>query len=335
MKYMTIQVLTAIALGVAPQVSDTATFTLKTNVSVSEDHVYLGDVADCSGSSQLCEEIYGVEITPSPLPGRTSVITADRLRQVLAKEWPHADVFFNGSKAVKIVAQSQVLTADLIKQELEQLLLLRMSQQDRFRVSVGKVQLPLGLSLRPGEYRLEFQDLEDGSYESPEWVKKYLSGPRRIVVQVVRDLETATQQRLLTGFAVSVNFMLSERLPVLKQPMKVGRVVSEDDVEEQWIEIHQNALKFAASKSQIVGRRLSRSLSAMEPIPENALTVPEIVKRGKIVVLSMKGSGVDVSSKVEALESGSYGQIIDARYAATKKKIRVRIVGADHVEFVF
>ena len=66
--------------------------------------------------------------------------------------------------------------------------------------------------------------------------------------------------------------------------------------------------------------------------PEGVLTAALLVD-GDLVRLVMHRGALDVSGPVQALESGARGQVINALYLATRKKLRVRIRDQDTVEY--
>ncbi|WP_082735601.1 flagellar basal body P-ring formation chaperone FlgA [Polycladidibacter stylochi] len=65
--------------------------------------------------------------------------------------------------------------------------------------------------------------------------------------------------------------------------------------------------------SKLIGQEARRTLLPGQPIPFNALRKPILIKRGAAATLIFKENGLEIRAVVEALESGSVGDIIKAR----------------------
>lgn len=324
----------ALAMSVAPQVPESASFVVAPTVEVDQDRIYLGQVATCSGTARLCEEAYGIDLGAAPAPGKSLFLPIEKIKALLAKEWPGSNLRFEAAKPVKIVATGVVLDSGNVGDALRDRLSEGLAAADAFRVEVEKVQLASGLIVRPGDYRITFPELKDEALKTPDWVRKRLSGSQRLLgAYEYRD--AAEGEPPVATFTVHAHLLLSEKLPVVKRTMSRSETVRAEDLEWRWVSRAVSRGNAIVDMQGLVGRRLTRAVGALEPVPIGAVEIPEVVRRGQSVRLEMRGRGVDVSGRVEVLEGGAYGEIVDAVYPATKKKLRVRVVNSETVEYLF
>src|SRR5262245_29646073 len=132
------QIVTFLALAaaapVAPQVPEAASFVLAATYEAEGDRLYLGQVAACAGSPRLCEEAYGIDLGAAPAPGKTVTMPVDKVRQVLAKEWPAAQITLTAAKPLKVVAPGQSVSEELVAGALRDRLVDGLVVTDTFAV---------------------------------------------------------------------------------------------------------------------------------------------------------------------------------------------------------
>lgn len=319
---------------VAPQVPEAATLVLAQTYEADEDRVFLGQVASCGGSTRLCEEAYGIDLGASPAPGKTATFAVEKLRQLLAKEWPEAKVTVEATKPLKIVSRGQAIDEEMLLGALRDRLVDGLVVTDTFAVEVGKLQVPVGLVVRPGDYRLEFPDLTDEALASEDWVRRHLVGNQRLEVVCV-PLDAPERASPAASFTVGATLTLKERLPVALRNLARGDMLRAEDLEDRMVERGRGMQKVVTEVKYLAGRRVTRGIGVGDPIPVGAVEVADVVKRGQLVRLEMRGRGVEVSGRVQVLAGAGYGEAVDAVYPATKKKIRVRVVDGDTVEYLF
>jgi flagella basal body P-ring formation protein FlgA len=77
---------------------------------------------------------------------------------------------------------------------------------------------------------------------------------------------------------------------------------------------HQTALgSIVTDKESVAGKMARRTLLPGQPIPRNALRDPYAVHQGKTVTLIFQSGSITITGVALALESGSVGEIINAR----------------------
>lgn len=326
--------LTALSLSVAPQVPETASFTLAQTFAAEHDRVYLGQVATCSGSTRLCEEAYGIELGAAPAPGKSVFFPVDKIRSLLAKEWPGVTLRFDSTKPIKVTANAQVVDERAVLMSLRDRVAVGLAVDEIFQAQVEKVQIPSGLVARPGDYRIVFPQLTDASMKAPDWVRRHLGGNQRLQAALVHA-DAGDGEPPVLIFSVTTHVILNERLPVATRSMVRGESIHPEDFEDRWVEQNATTSRAITDDRGLIGRRLTRPIAAFETFPRGSVEIPDVVRRGQIVKLEMRGRGVNVTGRVEVLESGGYGEVISAIYPTTKKKLRVRVIDGDTVDYMF
>ena len=322
--------ITATVPELAPQVPLAATLTFQSSAEVEGERLYLGNLATCRGMREICDEIYGIDLGPSPEPGRTITWHPERARTILAKEWPNSDIRIAGAKMMKITAASIPLTEERVEGALRTLFSDAFPEDGALKVAIDKVLLPPGLKLRPGDFTVEFPDLTQEHLEDPDWVIRHLSGNIRLTFQCRQP-----EVDITTTFSAATRLTVHALMPVTAQALDKGTEINEMNLKSEMIPLGRSGQQFASNVSQLTGRRLRRPLPSGSPILPSDVEMPRLVRRGQMVTLKVDGSGVAVSGPVKAMADGVTGQVIEAQYPATKKRMRVRVIDSNTVQHVF
>lgn len=318
-------------LPAAPEVARSATFTFEPVVEISRPRLYLGEVATCFGRSALCEEAYGVDLGPSPEPGRTTFLHPDKVLALLGKEWPDADVRVSGAKLVKVTALASALDEDTVLAELRSQLGENLPPDGRFVAQVDKASIALPPRLRPAAYRIEFPELTPAHFANPEWVLKTLAGNVRLPAACVMEADADGQ---VVPFTVQAQINLREKLPVPSHDLAKGEVIRASDLTPTFVDVVRGGVRPVTAAAALVGRRLRRAAPAFAPLYAADVEIPKAVKRGQLVRLVLRTSDLEVTGHVIVKSDGGYGQTLDAVYPATKKQLRVRVLDSSTVEYV-
>ena len=263
-------------------------------------------------------------------PGRTTLLHPDKLQAAVAKEWPGVDVRVEGPKMVKVTALATGLDEEGVLSALKSVLAERLPADARFAAEVEKLAVTVPPRLRPLEFHVEFPELTAEHFANPEWVLRTLAGNVRLTAACVMEGEGAR----VIPFTVTAQVALKERLPVPGRDLVKGDVIAETDLTEAYVDVSRGSMRPVSTPDGLVGRRLRRAAPAFVPIVPGQVEVPKIVRRGQLVRLVMSAGGLEVTGQVIAKDDGGYGQMVDAVYPATKKRLRVRIKDASTVEYV-
>ncbi len=136
--------------------------------------------------------------------------------------------------------------------------------------------------------------------------------------------------------AVKINIKkkaFEESVLVLKRNIKKGNIISSDDLIEKTIIKNKNSL-YITEKSQIVGKKLSKSFQAGKPITFSVLEKIWMIEKDSNIIIENQLGGITIKVEGVALENAdlkqrvkvmnvSSGEILDA-YVVNKKKVTLR-----------
>ena len=136
--------------------------------------------------------------------------------------------------------------------------------------------------------------------------------------------------------AVKINIKkksFEESVLVLKRNIKKGNIISSDDLIEKTIIKNKNSF-YITEKSQIVGKKLSKSFQAGKPITFSALEKIWMIEKDSNIIIENQLGSITIKVEGVALENAdlkqrvkvmnvSSGEILDA-YVVNKKKVTLR-----------
>jgi flagella basal body P-ring formation protein FlgA len=307
------------------------TLTLKSGPIQAAKKIYLSDIVTCQGDNKICDEAYGVEVPLQGKSGQEQVLSADKIKEITKLEWPNRKVLFVGPKAIKIIPPSTRLSESKIRNSLIEIL--KIPQDDgQFIVNIEKLQIPSTVSLPDEGSTLIFPDLSEANLRNPDWVRKNLSGNQRLKITWLSDDFEETKQP--PTYSLVASFRLEEMVPVSTRDIHKGDIIREHDVTLAPYECGKSARHVILETSAIIGKKAKTTISSGQPFSSGSIENIRVISRGQSAQLIIRRDDLVVLSKIQALDSGSYGDVIDAFYPATKKKLRVRIVDHSTVESV-
>lgn len=323
----------ATALTVAPQVRLPAEFTFKDVVHIKHTRIMLADIATCAGTQRICDEASGVDLGPVPEAGQVTYLPKAKLLKLLTQEWPWAAVTVTGAHSVKIVPIVETITEDQVKVALMQWIKDHQPVETDIRIIVESVQLPKPVVVTPGDYRLVFpfySSEHEDSWSRLDWIGSKFIGTKNI--EIVRE---SGGGKKVDRFHATVQCAASVQVPVTSQRILQGTILRDRHIEMGWQPLQRTHHEFIRNKKELYGRVLTRSLQIGEGITRSQVKIPQIVKRGELLQLTVSRNGLEVVSEVKALGHGGYGDTIYAKPAGTNKKLRVRIVAPGKAEALF
>ncbi len=317
------------AAEMASQVNVPMVFHLKAFVNVAEPRLYLGDIAECTGLAELCAQSLAVDIGASPAPGVDLLVAKTSLSSILATEFPGAAIELVGADTVQVLADSQQLEAEQIKDALLRTVSSLLPDLERYRVEISSLRLLNHVRTRTGAVLIRFPLLEHPVAKSLPWLLREFRGATKID-GVVQDKAGEG-----TEFVVYGNVKISQQLPLAMLELKRGDLIKAKDFALGWKVIRANATDFVDKVEAVQGFELKRGTRPGEPISYSQVARPVDVKRGQIVRLSSQNAGVTVSSEARSLGNGSIGETIEVEQIATKKKLRATVTSKHEAQVQF
>ena len=311
--------------------SKTVHLTLLKDTVVSGNRIYLSDVAECRGEPNLCREASGIDVSLSPSPGRSLNVPQSLLIKVLSKEWPGVNVVFEvGETNSRVVGAQAEVRSEEIKQKLQAWINDRIDDNSAIRLTVSKIVVPFGSGIRPSQTTVEFPDLVSVPFSNVDWLTRNMIGVRMTQFLFVNPKD-ADDQQVAQGQA---HFIVERLLPVSVAMLHAGAVIEQKDLSMQWVQLKRGAGDIAVSNEQAICKKVRQIVTSGDSINLRNLDTPNAVSRNQNVTMILRNGGLEVVTKVTALDSGARGQIVDVVNISNKKRMRAKVVDEQTVEAV-
>lgn len=278
--------------------------TPKESVMVTGDRITLGDVFD--GVTESADYY----LAPAPAPGKTKVLNAQDLKRIsdtfnlgwLPDGRTHQTLIRNASAALDAYDIQSALQAKLSEEMPGQKLEIQLDNPNLTLVTPMDVSRAVkieGLKLDPAKG--EFKALVSA--------------------------EAAPESRA----EVRGRFQQVVTLPVLKSPLRLGDVISEDDIEYVDTRAADVTPAMIVNANNLIGRTPRRGLPAMKPITASDVRSPTIIKKGDLVLMSLKSSTLSLTTQGRAMQDGSTGDAIQVMNLTSKQVVSATIDGPQAV----
>jgi flagella basal body P-ring formation protein FlgA len=304
---------------------------LRQKAVVSGARVYLSDIAKCSATEQRCQESRGIDIASSPLAGRISYVSRSSVEAILEKEWPGVRFEISGAESVRVEAVAvDIAPDDLMRRLQDEIAGRTQAVAPELRVNVIRVQSMGFAHIRPTQMKIEFPDLSAISFDQVDWVSKNLPGSRTLQVRISNPKDPDDKSLL----QATVSFNVERLLPVLKQTVVAGSVIESSQIVMAWIPMRRGFQDFATDPNLISGKKARQSIASGEVIPVRYLDSPLAVIRNQQVTMIVRRGDLEIASRATTVDQGSVGQTVEVVNAATKKRMRARVIDDKTVEAV-
>ncbi|MFA7242626.1 MAG: flagellar basal body P-ring formation chaperone FlgA [Sulfuricellaceae bacterium] len=114
---------------------------------------------------------------------------------------------------------------------------------------------------------------------------------------------------------------------IATKSLQQGQVLTRADVNVQLSDVTQMPAGVIADIDQVLGKTLSGSMAAGQPIRANLLRTPQLIKNGQTVKLIAQGGSFQVSAEGKALGNAALGQVVSVR--TTNGKVVSGVVKED------
>lgn len=292
------------ALMAAGAASPAFAVTPKTDHTIMHDQVTLGDVFD--GVTENADYV----LAPAPAAGKTLILTVNdltRISDAFHLEWTPEDKL----QRVTIRRSSHEIDNYDIQAALQQRLIEETNGQ-RFELVLTdpsvRIRLPDG-----AEKDVTVNTL---SYDA-------VKGEFKAVV-----VATAAPQ---TKKEINGRIYAISQLPVLKDPLRQGDVISSSDIE--YVDIRTNAISanMIVDANKLVGQTPRRGIAAMKPVMLGDVQAPLVVKKGDLVTMVLKSNIISLTAQGRAMENGAAGDTIRVMNTSSKQVLGATVTGPQTV----
>ncbi|MFQ5454939.1 MAG: flagellar basal body P-ring formation chaperone FlgA [Nitrospirota bacterium] len=169
--------------------------------------------------------------------------------------------------------------------------------------------------------------------------------------KVTFEIDGSVNKSLLGKKNLSVNFKLNGRdykkvwitveTAVLKdivvsiRPLNRGHVLQRDDIYLKKADISKLSPDTIFDPSDVMGKRMKRSIKANMPIRDNMIEELPLIKRKDKVIILAESSRIRITTIGEAMNNGYLGEIIPVINLDSKKKVYGRVMNANTVKIEY
>ena len=302
---------------------------IRDQVELSKDRVVLEDVAVCTGARRICRELGSIDLGVAPSPGRTMRFTKTGINELLVREWPGNKFKVIGPEIVKVTAQAIEVDRSALQRNLTSALEELSTAGEGIRVKLERMQVIAPSKVRPGVARYEFPDLTNMPADTLSRITRNNSGAISIEVELYDSMGTSESVQRIT---LSAQLIVERLIVVAANDLNAGDTLKESDLKLEWVAFRTQGQRGFTVIESLIGLRVKRSMNLGRPIEGAAVESPALVSRGELVGFKFRAGDLEINAKVEALGSGSSGDVIDVLNKDTKKKLRAKIVARSQVE---
>lgn len=275
--------------------------TPKTESVIMHDQITLGDVFD---GVQNDADHY---LAPAPAMGRSVTLDArdlSRISDAFHLGWTSS----NGRESIVIRRASSEIDRHAIEKVL----------QDRLSEEMKGRKVEMELNDRTAGFRIA--ENADRTVEVVSLTVDALKGTFRAT------LSAAGVQKEVRG-----RFYPITSLPVLKEPLRQGDVISAADIEYIDMRLSGVTSSMIVDARKLTGLTPRRGIAALKPITTGDVQMPTVVRKGDIVTMMLKSDVISLTAQGRAMENGAEGEAVTVMNLSSKQIVEATITGPQTV----
>ncbi|MEN6521536.1 MAG: flagellar basal body P-ring formation chaperone FlgA [Armatimonadota bacterium] len=311
-KYILITVLIALPVMAGATVVD---ILVQPSPEVSAAQIKLVDLAKVQSSDAvLAQKLASVLICPSPLPGKTRVITRDQIIVAMRRQGiDESSINLMCPIQFSVKRTASLVTGKALFDTAQEYLLADSSRMGT--VTVEPVRLPADISVPMGSLEIRVKDTYQ---KSPK-------GRANLPVEIIINGQVYTTVNL------PVNVRVFSQVMVAAKPIGRTEAISSENI------IFENR-EITTLPGDLVTDQPQTSVTATVPIAQGSvirrswLAEPPVIKSGDAVTVVVSGEMVRVADKGVAVMDGQKGDEIKVRLLGDVREVRGTVVEPGLVE---
>ncbi|MBU6475116.1 MAG: flagellar basal body P-ring formation protein FlgA, partial [Alphaproteobacteria bacterium] len=130
---------------------------------------------------------------------------------------------------------------------------------------------------------------------------------------------------------VTGHYCAIERIPVLNAPLNPGDVIRAADIDYVDMRSTDVSSSMITQAANLIGRTPRFGLPAMRPVAANAVKLPQVIRKGELVTMTLDSAFISLTAKGRALDNGAVGDDIRIMNPSSKQIIDAVITGPQTV----
>lgn len=293
--------------------------TLKEHSNISGERIFLNKIANIDGDKKEIKEFGPIYIGRLPLQEMTRIINKDYIKlRIKQTKADISKVVLIGPEKIKVTRASREISEEEIR-EIVEAFLLRRIQRRRENVELkisynGKILVPSHKEI---------------SYEVIPF--KALNQNNIYLLDVIFKADSRIVEK------IRVTAKIDRRIPVFftSRPIDRHQIISENDVFMEERRISDLPQKVIWELEDVIGNRARRNIPANTILRKNLLEHSSLIKKGDLVTILAESKTLKITTKGEAREKGSKGDVIKVRNLSSKKIIGGLVLDKSTVKIEF
>ena len=308
----------------------TAEIQLRSECRARGPVVTLSDLADLSAADpQAAASLGAVELFPSPTAGRQRFVRVREIQDLLLLRGVNlAEHRFSGASQVAVLSTVEPARAA----EPRPLMPAQARKAER----------------QAGEAIVRY--LQERVSNKEQWTvnapldataaRAVANAGARIAVRGGADPWVGSQRFELTvdtpdgpqAFPVDAQVSVPSATVAAARSLPRGAVIRAEDVRIQKAAPGENPSEGFHSPSEVIGQETTRAVAEGKALDRDSLRPPLAIRRGEVVTVYARNSGIRVRTTARAREDGSVGDLITIESLLDRKPYTVRVCGIQEAE---
>ncbi|MFD1696643.1 flagellar basal body P-ring formation chaperone FlgA [Roseibium aestuarii] len=284
---------------------------LRSEIAVLSDIVTVGDFYSDAGPVAL------VPLFRAPDLGVTGSVPAEDVAR-RAQAAGLTDAGTDGLRAVTVHRRAEIYDAARLKTVIGAAIALRDANIRAEDLEVSFFRDPAPLQADPG-------DMEPVRVDQVVWSRT----DGRFTVSASVATGGGRQTLSLTGFAREM-----VEVTVLAQPLSRGTVLKAEDLTVARLPVQQVPARAVLDPADVVGLAARMNMRPNSPLVRADFERPVLVARNERVTLTFEMPGMKLTSRGQAMEDGSEGDMIDIMNLQSKRVVPAIVVGHGQVRIL-
>lgn len=280
---------------------------LKTDVTVAGSSVTVGDIF--AGVTHDA----GYVLAPAPDYGQSLTLNAHDLQRV-------SDAFNLGWAPVSGFEQSVIHRSS--------------HQIDRYAVEAAVQKTLAGLAngqkfdveLSERNLSIHLPESLPATAEAQSLRYDIAKGEFRAVLVAPAGSQQPAVKREISGRIYPVT-----SVPVLKNPMRQGDVISANDIDYIDIRSSNVSASTIVDAGKLIGMSPRRAVAGLKPVAMSEIAMPVLVKKGDTVVMELKSGGIFLTTQGKAINSGAEGETVHVENLSSRHVVQAVVTGTKAV----
>ena len=315
----------ALLVAVLPTVAGAIEIQVRREARPTGDLVRLGDVAKVYAEKQEAERLSRIPLFPAPAAGQRRFVRVREIQDALDAHGVNLSQYrFSGSSQVAIGQRTTKVPVKPIKSVVRRNVQVDVQQAitDYLNDTTGGSSWQVTVQLDQKQSRQ--LATEEGAIRATGGSHPW-SGRQTFEIHLTDatgDITTTVVEAVVRAPQIQV---------VAVRALRRGTIVRASDVELRTTDPSLRGRRTVEGFDKIesiVGMEISRAIPTNQPIAVDAVRRPLLVRRGDVVTVYARASGIEVRTVARARSDGSQGELIEVEsLAKDRKKYGVRITG--------